>query len=93
MDIFFATMPRSGSEFVIRLVRMLLGIEPSAIVSLTPGRMINSQDGKSRIFQEMIDKGAEVDYLKQNNIRYVKIESPSNDVLCYDLSVSFPTSK
>ena len=93
MKFFFATMPRSGSEFVIKLCRLLLEIDYSLILSLTPGRIVNYKEGKSKIFQEKINEGKEVEYIKEKKYNYIKVESPSADILCYDLSSSFPDSK
>ncbi|MDZ7833002.1 MAG: hypothetical protein U5L07_14740 [Desulfobacterales bacterium] len=93
MNIFFATMPRSGSEFVIKLTRLLLNVNYQSLISLTPGRMLNRENEKSKIFQEKISEGKEIDYIKENSFKYIKVESPSADILSYDLSAAFPSSK
>ena len=98
MRVINATMPRSGSEFVSRLILLSLESRPQCTLSVTPGRNINYCDGadcarfvaSNEVFKS--SAGA-VDAIEEMNSVLLKIESPGNDNLCLDLAEKFEDIK
>lgn len=98
MRVINATMPRSGSEFVSRLILLSLESRPQCAVSVTPGRNINHCDGSDcdRIMSsDAVFKSSAraIDAFEKMDSALVKIESPGNDNLCLDLAEQFEDIK
>lgn len=92
MKLVFATMPRSGSEFLIKLTKLTLG-EDLPVVSLTPGRQIESDGAHGKEYIQSREEGKGIEYFQKKEIEYLKLESPGADTLAYELSVHFPSAK
>jgi len=93
MRIINATMPRSGSEFVSKLVRKVCGARVTETMSLTPARKINhfsSDVGRKNpgqmAYRDWIEANDSVSFFDGYQDVLIKIESPGNDLLCLDLA-------
>lgn len=91
MRLINATMPRSGSEFVSKLMLQSLHRKPECIASVTPGRNINHRDcPKTSPFnhESSIFKTSErsVSAIQETSSFLLKIESPGMDTLCLDIA-------
>jgi len=94
LQLAFATMPRSGSEFVIKLTRFVMGDNmPGEVVSLTPGRIIQKDGALLRDVKDGLATRPAADVFRDLSIRCVKLESPGIDTLAYDLASSFPQAR
>lgn len=94
MKLVFATMPRSGSEFLVRLTGLLMDVDTSReVVSMTPGRFIDSDGAKLKDFILKREEGCPLDYFREAAPDYLKLESPGHDLLAYQLSCHYPESK
>ncbi|WP_376695208.1 hypothetical protein [Wenzhouxiangella sp. EGI_FJ10305] len=91
MRLINATMPRSGSEFVSKLILQSLHRRPECIVSITPGRNINHQaclcsspfEQESSIFR---NAERSITAMQKVSSFLLKIESPGRDTLCMDIA-------
>lgn len=93
MRIINATMPRSGSEFVSKLVRGICGKRILSTMSLTPARTINHFAGNDSesvpeegAFRDWIRKEEATGFFEEYNDILIKIEAPGQDLLCLDLA-------
>lgn len=93
MRVINATMPRSGSEFVSKLVRKICGARIVSTMSLTPARKINYFAGddpvrapEERDFKDWIRNKEATDFFNEYNDILIKIEAPGKDLLCLDLA-------
>jgi len=95
MRLINATMPRSGSEFVSKLILQSLSNRPDCIISVTPGRNVNHHDCliSSSLNQEPdLFKSAEkcLVAIEHATSYLIKIESPGIDTLCLDIAERCP---
>ncbi len=94
MRVILASMPRSGSQFTMKLIETVMGVKfPGSSFSITPGRRITNNCQQPQELNEFIRKGKGVEYFRKLNDHFFKIESPGNDTLCLDLSAFFPDIK
>jgi hypothetical protein len=86
-------MPRSGSEFVAKLTKKVMGNKfPVNSISFTPGRMIHNY-AKPKEVQCLIKNNRGIIFFSDKNDHFFKIESPGVDTLCLDLSSKFTEIK
>ena len=94
MNFAFATMPRSGSEFVVRLVCTLLGpSKPEEILAITPARALNRPGSESQLLRTAIRSGDGMDFFRRYSPQCIKLEGPSTDGLVAELSALYPRLK
>lgn len=81
------TRPRTGSEFLMGLLRAAVGREAlSPTSSLTPGRNEKALKGVQKGFSEY---AVSLDYFRLNKVRSLKIESPENDDLARHIASDY----
>ncbi len=85
------TRPRSGSQFLLSMVRAAMGEDASTPAStLTPGRTDNSLVESEIPYKAYRDRGEPLAYLKDNAIKLLKIEDPERDDLAEIIGVHYP---
>ena len=93
MKIVLASMPRSGSEFVIKLTKKVMNEQfPENIFSFTPGRVIQNY-AKPNELKEFIVNNRGLSFFSNKNSHFFKIESPGIDTLCLELSSKLSETK
>lgn len=94
MNLAFATMPRSGSEFVVRLICAVLGPQqPQDILAITPGRALDRPGDASQLLREAIRRGDSMAFFREHAPECIKLEGPSADSLVTELSSQYPQLK
>lgn len=86
------TIPRSGSQFLFRLLEAVVGADDVRPTSgLTPGRWEKADGLAEGRFRDLRDDNRPTDYFSEIGARSVKIELPASDDLAYRIAETFPS--
>lgn len=94
--IILASMPRTGSTFVVQLLKKIMGTTfPGQLLSITPGRVIQkgNHEHDSKELHDMIKQNNDLSFFQKKNDHFFKIESPGNDTLCINLCSQYKDIK
>jgi len=93
MNLVWATMSRSGSQFLLKLTFQVLAEEhlwPQARIS---GARVDGLEYRSPSFHELYDCDDPIKYFDIHNIKSVKIEDPGINGLAAKIADAYPESK